>query len=396
MRQSETEKKVRATGTLVFKVITGSTAFGLNTPTSDIDIRGVYILPWEDRIRQDAADQIADETNDETYWEITKFFYELSKANPQALEMLYSPDNCILEGKEYLYKIRKEMNFVTRRCEKTFIEYGKGQVARARGLNKLITNPQYADEPQVLDFCYVAMPNGTAAPVKEWLKTHEDDDYGSDQKWYALAAIDHIDMGFAIYGQPKSERDVPGLAEHEWRWAYGIVIDEKTSGDIQLKSIPKGKQVLGFMYYNQNSYSKACKEHARYKTWETKRNPERYSTTIAHGQGYDAKNMMHSIRLMFTARDIALTHTVVVNRKNEREFLLNIKQGGWTYDDAISYAENMEKEIKTLFANSGLPENGYTVREVDDYVIKFIRFVEKRESKVTRKVGKLFERLIKK
>lgn len=391
-KQSETEKKVRATGTLVFKVISGSTSFGLNTPTSDIDIRGVYILPWEDRIRQDAVDQIADGTNDETYWEISKFFYELSKANPQALEMLYSPDECILEGKEYLYKIRAEMNFVTRRCEKTFVEYAKGQIARARGLNKKVFNPQAAFAPKVLDFCYVAMPNGTAAPVKEWLKTHENDDYGSDQKWYSLAAIDHIDMGYAIYGQPKTERDVQGLAEHEWRWAYGIVRDENTSGDIQLNSIPKGKPVLAFMFYNKNAYSKACKEHAEFKEWEKKRNPERYETTLAHGQGYDAKNMMHCIRLLFTARDIAMTHRVVVSRKNERDFLLNIKQGGWSYDDALSYAEKLVSEVTTLFANSGLRTTDFTVREVDDYLIKFIHFVEQRESTFGRRIAKFFRR----
>ncbi len=389
-KQSETEKKVRATGTLVFKVISGSTSFGLNTPTSDIDIRGVYILPWEDRIRQDAVDQIADGTNDETYWEISKFFYELSKANPQALEMLYSPDECILEGKEYLYKIRAEMNFVTRRCEKTFVEYAKGQIARARGLNKKVFNPQAAFAPKVLDFCYVAMPNGTAAPVKEWLKTHENDDYGPDQKWYSLAAIDHIDMGYAIYAQPKAERDVQGLNEHEWRWAYGIVRDENTSGDIQLNSIPKGKPVLAFMFYNKNAYSKACKEHAEFKEWEKKRNPERYETTLAHGQGYDAKNMMHCIRLLFTARDIAMTHRVVVSRKNERDFLLNIKQGGWSYDDALSYAEKLVSEVTTLFANSGLRTTDFTVREVDDYLIKFIHFVEQRESSFGRRIAKFF------
>ena len=374
--QSETEKKVRATGTLVFKVISGSTSFGLNTPTSDIDIRGVYVLPWTERIRQDVGDQIADATNDETYWEISKFFRELSRANPQALEMLYSPDNCILEGKEYLEKIREEMDFVTRRCEKTFVEYAKGQINRARGMNKKVFNPKAANPPKILDFCYVPMPNGTAVPVKEWLKTHENDEYGSDQKWYSVAAIDHIDMGFAIYGQSKNERDVPNLNEHEWRWAYGIVRNEDTSCEIQLNSIPKGKVMLGVMVYNKNAFSKACKEHSEYKVWVKKRNPERYETTIAHGQGYDAKNMMHCIRLLFTARDIAMTHRVVVSRKNERDFLLNIKNGGWSYDDAVSYAEKLVSEVKTLFANSNLRTTDYTVREIDDYTIKFIRYVE--------------------
>jgi len=380
MKTTETENKVRETGTLIIKVISGSTSFGLNTPTSDQDIRGVYILPWEDRLRQDIGDQIADKTNDETYWEITKFFRELSRANPQALEMLYSPDRCIIEGKEFLEKIREEMDFVTRRCEKTFVEYAKGQISRARGMNKKVFKPKPEEPPQVLDYCYVPMPNGGAIPVKEWLKTHKDDDYGSDQKWYAIAAIDHIDNGFAIYGQPKSERDIPGQNEHEWRWAYGIVRNEETSGDVQLNSIPKGKPVLGYMVFNRNAYSKEFKERAEYKEWVAKRNPERYNTTIQHGQGYDAKNMMHCVRLLFTARDIATMHRVVVDRTEQREFLLNIKQGGWKYDDILEYSENLVNEVTKLFACSGLRETEYTTMEIDDYTIKFVRWALDRKA----------------
>lgn len=387
---TETEKKVREAGTLIIKIITGSTAFGLNTPKSDVDIRGVYVLPWKDRLRQDVGDQISDEKNDETYWEITKFFRELAKANPQALEMLYSADDCILEGKEYLLKIRNEMGFITRHCEKTFLEYAKGQIARARGLNKKIANPQFADPPKILDFCYVSMPNATAVPVKEWLKTHKDDEFGDDQKWYALAKIDHIDMGYAIFGQPKSERDVPELNEHEWRWAYGIVKNEEKSGDIQLLSIPKGKKMLAFMFFNRNAYSKACKEHAQYKKWEVERNPERYETTIAHGQGYDAKNMMHCIRLLYTARDIAIMHKVIVSRKAEREFLLNIKRGGWKYDDILEYAESQVSQVSKLFASSGLPDKEYTDREIDDYTIEFIDYVYEHEESIVKRIGRWF------
>lgn len=393
---TETEKQTRKIGRLIIKVISGSTSFGLNTPKSDVDIRGVYVLPWKERLRNDIGEQVADPKNDEVYWEITKFLRELAKANPQAMEILYSPDKCIIEGKEYLEKIRKEMNFITSRCSKTFTEYAKGQIHRARSLNKKIANPQFAIKPKVLDFCYVVTPDATAIPVKEWLKTHSGDDYGADQKWYALSKINHVDMGYAIYGQPKSERDVPGLNEHEWRWAYGIVKNEETSGDIHLQTIPKGKKMIAVMVYNRNAYSKACKEHAQYTVWENVRNPERYESTIAHGQGYDAKNMMHCIRLLFTARDIARLGTVVVNRHDERDFLLNIKNGGWKYDDAVAYADNLVNEVIELFSHSGITNHEYTDREIDDYAISFVEYVERRESNPFRRLVRLLRRLVRK
>lgn len=391
---TDTERKVRETGKLLIKVITGSTSFGLATPTSDVDIRGVYMLPALTRVRSDAPMQIADETNDETYWELSKFIRELSRSNPQALEMLYSPDNCILEGKKYLEKIRNEVGFITKRCEKTFVEYAKGQISRARGMNKKVFKPKPTEPPRVLDYCYVPMPNGSAIPVKQWLETHKNDEYGNDQKWYALSAIDHIDNGFAIYGLPASERNIAGLNEHEWRWAYGIVRNEETSGDVQLNSIPKGKVALAYMVFNRNAYSKEFKERAEYKEWVEKRNPERYETTIKHGQGYDAKNMMHCIRLLFTARDIAVRNQVIVNRSSERDFLLSIKNGEWKYDDALSYAEKLCDEVHTLFENSTLMDVEYTQQWVDDYIVKFIcDFAEEYDS-IRGRLSRLWRRLL--
>ena len=40
-----TIEDVKQNGWLVFEAIVGSRAYGLNTPTSDTDIRGVFILP---------------------------------------------------------------------------------------------------------------------------------------------------------------------------------------------------------------------------------------------------------------------------------------------------------------------------------------------------------------
>ena len=108
---TETEKKVRETGTLVVKCVVGSQAFGLATPTSDIDIRGVYVLPYKEWLRREPALQIADEKNNEVYWEVTKFIKELAKFNAQALDLLYSPDHCIIEGKVFLEKLRGKIPF---------------------------------------------------------------------------------------------------------------------------------------------------------------------------------------------------------------------------------------------------------------------------------------------
>ena len=40
-----TLEALKASGHIIFECISGSRAYGLDTPTSDTDIRGVFILP---------------------------------------------------------------------------------------------------------------------------------------------------------------------------------------------------------------------------------------------------------------------------------------------------------------------------------------------------------------
>jgi predicted nucleotidyltransferase len=76
---------------VIFRCVVGSTAYGLNHQTSDVDRRGFYLPPadlhWA---LAGVLDQL--ETDDEEcYWEIEKFIRLALKANPNVLECLYSP-----------------------------------------------------------------------------------------------------------------------------------------------------------------------------------------------------------------------------------------------------------------------------------------------------------------
>ena len=74
---------------------------------------------------------------DEVYYEVRRFIELLGSANPTVLEMLYSPEDCIL-GKEpewdILMKYRSE--FLTKKCQYSFGGYAIQQIKKAKGLNK--------------------------------------------------------------------------------------------------------------------------------------------------------------------------------------------------------------------------------------------------------------------
>jgi hypothetical protein len=77
---------------LIFRCITGSQAYGLETEDSDIDRRGVYLAPaaleWS---LYGAPEQFEDNSSQSCFWELQKFLVLALKANPNVLECLYSP-----------------------------------------------------------------------------------------------------------------------------------------------------------------------------------------------------------------------------------------------------------------------------------------------------------------
>jgi hypothetical protein len=111
-----------------------------------------------------------------------------------------------------------------------------------------------------------------------------------------------------------------------------------------------------------------------------KRNPERYNQTLQHGQGYDAKNMMHCMRLLHTAKDIATKKTVVVDRTTERDFLLGVKKGSHSYEDAMAYVENLSNEVIEAFKVSGLKTESYTMEELGQYLLSIHRWLKDNKS----------------
>lgn len=399
---SETEQRVIEKGKLVIKVAAGSQSFGLATATSDVDIHGVYVLNWSERVRHDAPTQIADEMNNEVYWDITKFLAELNNANPQALEMLYAPRHCVFRGWELLEEIRSRYDFLTKRCNKSFGEYARGQVDKATGLNKKVFDPQPKERYRFVNFIYV-LENNRAVPLLEWTAEHFHGKPEEVQKWFALAKIDHADSTYALYRQRRSPfimakifaveclrkvfPSIKSVPEHTWRWAYGAVRDPAKSDDVQLNSIPKGNKPIAHIFVNRNDFKMKCKKWFQYWDWVKRRNEERYNTTLQHGQGYDAKNIMHCVRLLQTAYGIATEQTVPVYRadkaickvvaqdcnkhpyENDRDFLLAIKRGEWTFDDIIAYINAVATEVDEAFKKSSLKETGYTPAEMDAYAI---------------------------
>ncbi|WP_163394555.1 DNA polymerase beta superfamily protein [Flavobacterium limi] len=330
-----TIQTLKSQNLILFEVISGSKSFGLSTPTSDTDIKGVYYLPKEKFFGLDYIPQIANETNDEVYYEIGRFVELSIKNNPNILEILASPEDCILYKHPLMENLKIE-DFLSKLCKDSFAGYAVTQIKKARGLNKKIVNPLPKEKKSLLDFCYVLEGYKTVS-VLEFLANN------IKQEQIGLVDLPNSKGMFAMF------------YDYENTLGYKGIIQKENSNEVSLSSIPKNEKIIGYLSCNQDGYSKYCKEYTEYWNWIEKRNEDRYNTNQQHGKNYDSKNMMHTIRLLQTAEQILSTGKLNI-RVSNREELLDIKSGNREYDDLLEMADNLIASIENQYQTSTLSE----------------------------------------
>lgn len=77
---------------IILEGVTGSVAYGLNTASSDIDLKGIYILPTREVLKMgfDQKHTTIDGTDpDVVYHEVGKFMKLVVSGNPTVTELLY-------------------------------------------------------------------------------------------------------------------------------------------------------------------------------------------------------------------------------------------------------------------------------------------------------------------
>jgi len=334
----------KAENYLLFKTIAGSKAYGLDLPTSDTDIRGIFLQPNEYRLGNGYKEQLNDDKNDIVYYELNRFVNLLAGNNPNIIENLFAPEDKILH---FDYRIKplynNRMLFLTKKIRLTFGGYSISQIKKARGLNKKIVNPIDKERKTPLDFCYILTPLGTVL-LNDWLLRQRGN--ATKQENYGVTNVNNARDVYYIYF------DVTNKLGYK-----GIVNEDKTSNELRLSSIPKSESgKFNIMIYNKGGYQSYCKDYKEYWDWVGKRNPHRYNDNISHNQNYDGKNMMHCLRMLDMAIEVAEGKGVNLVRPN-REWLLSVRKGLVEYDKIIDLIEEKKNKMDEAFLKSDLPDD---------------------------------------
>jgi uncharacterized protein len=331
-----TIKDIKEKGLLLFECISGSKAYGLDTINSDTDIKGVFYLPKAQFYGLDYIPQVSNETNDEVYYELGRFVELLIKNNPNMLELLATPEDCVLYRHPIMHRLHIDM-FLSKLCKETFAGYALTQIKKARGYKKKIVNPVDEVRKSVLDFCFI-LQGYQSVPLTEWLAQNN-----FVQEQCGLVSITHTKGLYALF---YDENNI-----HHYR---GIMSSE-LANEVSLSSIPKGEEEVAYLFFNLEHYSSYCKEYKEYWEWVEKRNELRYQGNAEHGKGYDAKNMMHTIRLLQVAEEILNTGKLQVKRPN-RDELIPIKVGRYDYEELLTVADTIMAFIDVAYERCTLPD----------------------------------------
>ena len=281
-------------GTLIYETVHGSQAYGLATPASDVDLKGVLVGPAAWYHGYLGGPEQVELTGDHVRYELRKYFRLAAAANPTVLELLWTPQEChvhITPAGERLLAAREQ--FLSLRVKDSFSGYAMSQLGRIKTHRKWVMNPPQK-EPQRVDF---------GLPERAQISR---DQLGAVEAMLADRRLEPVDLSTNFLD----------ILERERR------------------------------------YRTARKEWDSYLSWQRTRNPRR--SELEAKFGYDTKHALHLIRLLRMGLEIVATGRVLV-RRDDRDELLGIKAGALSYDELMARAETLGQQVHAAAATSPLP-----------------------------------------
>lgn len=344
---------------ILFAARVGSHAHGTATPESDEDVRGLFAVPAREYLALAAPpEQVGDERSNVVYYSLRRALELLAAANPTIFELLWVPDDCVLwTSPEMAALVARRDLFLTQRCAETHVGYARAQIRRARGQNKWINNPQPEEPPKREDYCFVILPlawGGASQPTPAGPPASGEPslpgrpvplaELGWDLARYHASRVEHARELYRLYHYGAEARGVFRGEDH-----------------LVCEPIPKEDELrcfAGLLLYNRQAFEGALADHRNYWGWRANRNEARWRQQERGELDYDAKNLMHTVRLLLSGRSILTRGTPIVRFEGEGLVLLrSIRAGEKSYDEILALADALVADCERAVATCSLPDH---------------------------------------
>lgn len=315
----------------------GSFAYGTNTETSDIDVKGACIPPKEYFLgstkRFEQAELKAPDP-DAVIYDIRKFFDLAANCNPNLIEVLHTDpsDHFVVSslGQEIL---DHKDDFLSKKIKHTFSGYAVSQLHRIKLHKRWLMNPPAVPPTRVS----LGLPEQTLIP--------------QDQLMAATAEVQkELDKFQFDFMEDLTEPTKISIRTTVHEMLAELKISSEDHWLMAARKIGLSDNFIQIMQ-KERQYTSAKREWDQYQNWKKTRNPKRSELEAKYG--YDTKHAYHLVRLIRMCREVLTTGKVIVKRP-DREELLSIRNGAWTYDQLMEFAEKEELELNELYLTSNV------------------------------------------
>lgn len=318
---------------MLVKMVAGSHAYGTAIATSDSDFRGIFSGD-ELNIRTPfyPINEAEDDNEEDTkFYELRHFMKLCTDCNPNIIELLWTDDADITFRTPAFDELQKHRaEFLSSKIAFTTSGYALAQLKRIKGHNKWITNPQEVEPPRAWQFISLV----------QW--------FGKEKMLPSQFHILNYNYGYQLV--PYSDT-LFGIIENAVANTVNKDGSFNTMFDLDRESLPSP---LAFVKYNREEYKAAREKHGQYWNWKANRNEVR--SELEEQFGYDTKHAMHLVRLLRMGLETLRDGVVYVKRPDAQE-LLSIRNGAWTYEEIVKYAEHMDKEVREVwYKKTSLPK----------------------------------------